>query len=51
MPKITCKFLFKFLSVYGDCDINVDGIEALDTFLMARNEGKPYDLICLDVPG
>lgn len=46
---VSRKFLFKFLSVYGDCDITVDGIEALDAFLMAWDEGKPYDLICLDI--
>lgn len=43
------KFLSKFLSRYGDCDITVDGIEAVDAFLMAWDEGKPYDLICLDI--
>jgi len=46
---VSRKFLFKFLSVYGDCDITVDGIEALDAFLMAWDEGNPYDLICLDI--
>lgn len=46
---VSRKFLFKFLSVYGDCDITVDGIEALDAFLMAWDEGKPYELICLDI--
>lgn len=46
---VSRKFLFKFLSAYGDCDITVDGIEALDAFLMAWDEGKPYELICLDI--
>ena len=26
------KFLFKLLSNYGECDIVVDGLEALDAF-------------------
>lgn len=43
------KFLFKFLSKYGECDLVVDGLEALDAFLMAFKEKKPYDLICLDI--
>ncbi len=43
------KFLFKYLSSYGECDITVDGIEALDAYLLALDEGKPYDLICLDI--
>ena len=43
------KFLFKFLSQYGECDLVVDGLETLDAFLMSLKEGKPYDLICLDI--
>lgn len=43
------KFLFKLLSSYGECDLVVDGLEALDAFLMALKEQKPYDLICLDI--
>ena len=43
------KFLFKFLSQYGECDLVVDGMEALDAFLMAINDRNPYDLICLDI--
>ena len=43
------KFLYKFLSNYGDCDITVDGIEAVEAFLLAWDEDKPYDLICLDI--
>ena len=43
------KFLSKFLSAYGDCDVTVDGIEAIDAFLLAWDEGSPYDLICLDI--
>lgn len=43
------KFLYKYLSTYGDCDITVDGIEAIDAFLLAWDEDSPYDLICLDI--
>lgn len=43
------KFLFKFLSAYGDCDITVDGMEALEAFMLAWDEGTPYQLICLDI--
>ena len=38
-----------FLSKYGECDVTVDGMEAVDAFMMAHEEGEPYDLICLDV--
>lgn len=43
------KVLYKFLSSYGECDITIDGIEALEAFMQAWDEGKPYDLICLDI--
>jgi two-component system chemotaxis response regulator CheY len=43
------KFLFKFLSQYGECDLVVDGLEALDAFLISLKDNNPYDLICLDI--
>jgi two-component system chemotaxis response regulator CheY len=43
------RFLSKFLSQYGECDIVVDGMETLDAYLIAVKEKKPYDLICLDI--
>lgn len=43
------KFLFKFLSRYGECDLVVDGLEALDAVLISLKENNPYDLICLDI--
>ncbi|MDF2572355.1 MAG: response regulator [Sporomusa sp.] len=43
------KFLAKFLSQYGECDVTVDGLEALDAYLLALKENQPYDLICLDI--
>ncbi len=43
------KLLQKFLIQYGTCEIAVNGREALDAFLAAHREGKPYRLICLDI--
>lgn len=43
------KFLFKLLSQYGQCDLVVDGLEALEAFSMSIKDNKPYDLICLDI--
>lgn len=43
------KFLYKFLSQYGECDLVVDGLEALDAVLISLKEDKLYDLICLDI--
>lgn len=39
----------KYLSRYGECDIAVDGLEALDAFLKAIKDEQPYDLVCLDI--
>lgn len=46
---ISRKFLAKFLSQYGECDVTVDGLEALDAYLLALKDKQPYDLICLDI--
>lgn len=46
---VSRKFLSKFLSRYGDCDLVVDGLEAIDAYLLAIKDGLAYDLICLDV--
>ncbi len=43
------KFMAKLLSVYGECDLTIDGMEALEAFMMAWDEDKPYDLIFLDI--
>jgi two-component system, chemotaxis family, chemotaxis protein CheY len=43
------KLLQKFLMQYGRCDVAVNGREAIDSFLTAHREGKPYRLICLDI--
>lgn len=43
------KFMDNYLSRYGECDVTVDGEEAVDAFMMALEDGEPYDLICLDV--
>lgn len=43
------KFLSKFLSGYGECDISIDGIGLLDAFSKGLETGKPYDLVCIDI--
>ena len=43
------KFLEKFLSKYGQCDVVVDGLEAIDAYMEAIREDNPYRLICLDI--
>lgn len=43
------KFLFKFLAQYGECDLVVDGLEAVDAYLLSLKENNPYQLVCLDI--
>ena len=46
---VTRKFMMNFLARYGDCDVTVDGMEAIDAFMMALEEDEPYDLVVLDI--
>lgn len=38
-----------FLKQFGECDITVDGSEAIDAYMMALEMDEKYDLVCLDV--
>lgn len=37
------------LQPYGQCDVVVDGREAIDAFLLAWEDNQPYDAIFLDI--
>ncbi len=43
------KLLQRYLSDYGNCDIAVNGIEAVNAFEDALRKERPYNLICLDI--
>ena len=43
------KVLQTILSRLGECDVAVDGSEALEAFRIAIEEKSPYDLVCLDI--
>lgn len=43
------KAMQNFLSKYGECDITVDGIEAVQAFKMGIEDDEPYELVCLDI--
>ena len=43
------KFMLRFFVKYGECDVTVDGKEAVEAYKMAIECGEPYDLICLDI--
>lgn len=42
-------FLEKVLSEYGQCDLTINGMEAIEVFIMALEEKNYYDLVCLDI--
>ena len=42
-------FMQTFLSRYGECHIAVNGIEAVEAFRIAEDNGSPYELICMDI--
>lgn len=46
---ISRKLLQRLLGHYGECDIAVNGQEAIEAFSMAHKESKPYDLVCMDI--
>lgn len=43
------RILKEILSPYGDCDVVVDGEEAVRAFQLAHEEQNPYHLVCLDI--
>lgn len=46
---VSRKFLSNILSKYGQCDLVVDGMEALDAYMLSIKEKEYYDLIFLDI--
>jgi two-component system chemotaxis response regulator CheY len=43
------KVLKAFLSRYGECDIAIDGNEAVNAVLLALQSHREYDLVCMDL--
>lgn len=39
----------KLLSSLGECVVAADGVKGLAEFRTALKEGRPYDLVCLDI--
>lgn len=46
---ISRRILRELLGAYFDCEIAVDGEEAVTAFRMAHDAKTPYDLICMDI--
>lgn len=43
------KILQKILSAYGECDIAINGREAVDAYKASWLKNTPYALICMDI--
>ena len=43
------KLLQTILAPYGECDIAVNGKEAVEAFELTMRSGAPYDLVCMDI--
>ena len=43
------RILKELLSSEGDCDIAVNGQEAIDSFVLAHESKQPYDVIFMDI--
>lgn len=46
---ISRRIMKELLSPHFDCDVAVDGEEAISSFKLSMESKKPYDLICLDI--
>ena len=46
---VSRKFIHKILSECGECDLVINGKEAIDAYMMSTTDDEPYDLICLDI--
>lgn len=47
--RISRTFLQKFMSQYGEVDVAVDGMEAVDLYMDSIKTQNSYDLLCLDI--
>lgn len=47
--RISRTFLQKFMQSYGEVDVAVDGMEAVDLYMDSIKTKTPYDLLCLDI--
>ena len=43
------KIMHQMLLEYGQCDVAVDGLEAVKAYELAWSAGEPYDIIFLDI--
>jgi two-component system chemotaxis response regulator CheY len=47
---VTCRMVLQtFLSQYGECDVAVDGRQAVEAVKDAQQKSRGYDLVCMDL--
>lgn len=46
---ISRKIMKELITPLGECDIAIDGEEAVKAFRLAHEEKRPYDLVCMDI--
>lgn len=46
---VSRRLVHKLMSPYADCDLAADGIEAVEAFRVALEQGKPYGMVILDI--
>ena len=46
---VSRKFMTKFLSKYGKCQVAEDGERAIRLYKEAVAKRQPYDLVCMDI--
>lgn len=46
---VSRKILKRFMESFGQVEVAVDGLEALEQFLSSHKKSDPFDLICLDI--
>ena len=46
---MTRKLMARLISRYGECDVAVNGEEAIAAYSQSVKDNKKYDLICLDI--
>lgn len=46
---ISRRVLKDILAPFGNCDIAIDGSEAVQAFRLSHDDCAPYDLICMDI--
>ena len=46
---VSRRILQRQLTKFGECDVAINGLEALNAFKESVQSGSPYSLICLDI--